>query len=380
MAGGAQQAAAETPTTASPSTGDLLETAVQASALVDRVTRTDLLLVAALFHDIGKGYPGDHTEVGIELMDGIGARMGFAPDDIETVQALIQHHLLLPDAATRRDLDDPATVQQVAREVGTVERLHLLHALTEADSIATSTAAWGSWKAGLVADLVARTDKVLRGASAAEVVGAGRAAHWDPLLDEVERTGEPRLHADGDRLTVVCTDRRGVFSRVAGTLALSGLDVVDATATSERGLAVEEFVVGSRLDVALDWDRVLSNLDKALSGRLAIAVRLAERARSYPDAPPNPAAFERNVEVFPDASDDATVIEVTGPDSIGLLYRLTATMLDLDLDLTRAKIATLGHDVVDTFYVTDRSGAKVSDEAYISEIKRALRFVLDPPA
>ena len=355
----------------------LLETAVQASALVDRVDRPDLLVMAALFHDIGKGFPGDHTEVGMELIGGIGSRMGYEADDVATLQAMIEHHLLLPDAATRRDLDDPATVAHVAESVETVERLHLLHALTEADSIATSTAAWGAWKAGLVADLVGRTAKVLEGAEATEVVGTGRPDHWDELLDAADRSGAPQVHTDGERLTIVCADRRGVFSRVAGTLALSGLDVVDASATSERGFAVEEFQVGSRLDVALDWDHVVENLEKALTGRLAIATRLAERARSYPESPPQPAAFTPDVSVFADASDDATVIEVTGPDSIGLLYRLTSTMLDLDLDLTRAKVATLGHDVVDTFYVTDSDGQKVTDHGYISEIKRALAFALE---
>src|SRR6202012_1422240 len=117
----------------------------------------------ALLHDSGKGFPGDHTTVGMEVVARIGTRMGFAPDDVEVLVDLVRHHLLLPDTATRRDLDDPTTIARVANAAGNRTTLHLLAALTEADSKATGPSAWGAWKAGLVADLVERTDRVLRG-------------------------------------------------------------------------------------------------------------------------------------------------------------------------------------------------------------------------
>src|SRR6202035_4264614 len=118
--------------------------------------RPDLLLLGALLHDIGKGYPGDHTDAGVALLPDIGARLGLPARDVETLVELVRHHLLLPDTATRRDLDDPTTITNVARAAGDPVTLHLLGALTEADSRATGPSAWGSWKAGLVADLVAR--------------------------------------------------------------------------------------------------------------------------------------------------------------------------------------------------------------------------------
>ena len=144
----------------------LLEAAANASGLTERVERPDLLLVGALLHDVGKGYPGDHTAVGVEVVERIATRMGFAPEDVAVLVDLVRYHLLLPDTATRRDLDDPTTITRVARAAGDRLTLHLLAALTEADSRATGPSAWGPWKAGLVADLVERVDKLLLGDAA----------------------------------------------------------------------------------------------------------------------------------------------------------------------------------------------------------------------
>ena len=144
----------------------LIETAANAADLVARTDRPDLLVLGALLHDIGKGFPGDHTDVGIDLLATIGPRMGLPPDDVAVLQSMVRHHLLLPDVATRRDLDDPATTTAVAEAVGDQLTLGLLAGLTEADSLATGPAAWGRWKADLVRDLVRRTAHVLGGGAA----------------------------------------------------------------------------------------------------------------------------------------------------------------------------------------------------------------------
>ena len=129
----------------------LVEAAAAAAALTSRVSHPDLLLLGALLHDLGKGQPGDHTANGVELVGRIGPRLGLPAADVEVLTALVCHHLLLPDVATRRDLADPATATTLARAVGTGTMLELLHALTEADALATGAAAWSGWKAGLVA-------------------------------------------------------------------------------------------------------------------------------------------------------------------------------------------------------------------------------------
>ncbi len=131
----------------------LWEAAANAAALADRVSRPDLLVVGALLHDLGKGYPGDHTEVGIELVGRIAPRMGFGRTDTEVLAQMVRHHLLLPDVATRRDLSDDVTIDAVAEAVGNARVLELLAALTEADSLATGPSAWGTWKSELVAEL-----------------------------------------------------------------------------------------------------------------------------------------------------------------------------------------------------------------------------------
>ena len=147
----------------------LVEAVANAASLAHTVSRPDLLVVGALLHDLGKGYPGDHTDVGVELVSQIGPRLGFGAADVATLQALVRFHLLLPDVATRRDLDDPATTATVAALVGDLGTLELLAALTEADSLATGPAAWGTWKAGLVSELVRRTSHVLGGGAVDEL-------------------------------------------------------------------------------------------------------------------------------------------------------------------------------------------------------------------
>lgn len=141
----------------------LVETAVRAAALTRRVHRPDLLLIAALLHDIGKGWPGDHSVAGETIARDVAARLGFDARDTTVIATLVRHHLLLVETATRRDLDDPATVGAVAEAVGSTRTLELLHALTEADALATGPAAWSAWRGGLVADLVKRVAARLAG-------------------------------------------------------------------------------------------------------------------------------------------------------------------------------------------------------------------------
>ena len=153
----------------------LLETAANAARLADRVHRPDLLLIGALLHDLGKGYPGDHTDAGVELLLRLGPRIGFPADDVAVLISLVRHHLLLPDVATRRYLDDPATTDEVVAEVGNPTTLELLAALTEADSLATGPSAWSAWKAELVDELVHHALDIMPGGS---VHGAGCTSRW----------------------------------------------------------------------------------------------------------------------------------------------------------------------------------------------------------
>jgi [protein-PII] uridylyltransferase len=354
----------------------LCEAAAGAAALARRVARPDLLLVGTWLHDIGKGSPGDHTDAGVVLMARIAPRLGFPPADVEVLVALVRHHLLLADAATRRDVADAATIGAVARAVGDRETLEVLAALTEADSRATGDTAWSPWKERLVVELVWRVGAQLEGRRP-EPSRFPTPEHRRLLADA---DGRLLVHVDGGTVTVVAPDRPGLFCRVAGTLALHGLDVLAADAWSseertavEEGMALEELHVEHAFGRAVDWDRFKADLARALEGRLDLAGGLAERARSYVTRTRQAATPARpRVIVDREASDRATVVEVRAPDGIGVLYRITRAIADLGLDVRTARVATLGHEVVDSFYLCDAAGAPVTDDELLRRLELAV--------
>jgi [protein-PII] uridylyltransferase len=350
----------------------LLETAALAAELTDSVARPDLLLIGALLHDIGKGYAGDHTVIGMEIVRRVTTRMGFPPEDVEILVELVRHHLLLPEAATRRDLDDPATVANVARAVGNRLTLHLLGALTEADSRATGPSAWGTWKAGLVADLVERVDRELAG-EARPAGPAPMASSYRGLMDEVRTSGLPSVSLDPPQVVVAAPDRPGLLSAVAGALALHGMDVRAANVSGEGGIAVEVFTVEVARGTWPDTARLREDLAAVLSDPMAIGERLIERGRVYPvrrrSAANVPGA---DVRVDNEASESATVQEVRARDEVGLLHRITSALFDAHLDVVSARVSTLGEFVVDAFYVRDDGGAKVTDPDRLAQITTAI--------
>jgi [protein-PII] uridylyltransferase len=353
----------------------LWEAAANAAELVDRVARPDLLVLGALFHDLGKGYPGDHTVVGMELVRRVAPKLGLPQPDVDALVAMVEHHLLLPDVAVRRDLTDEATIRQVADALGTVERVDLLHALTEADSKATGPSAWGPWKEGLVNDLVERVRHVLGGGDVSEVT-------WRLFPDadtlSLMAAGDVAMVRSGDLITVVSPDSAGSFSQVAGVLSLHGLDVVSAQAHSdEQGMAASQFRILVP-DAGIAWRSIKTDLARALAHQLAIEPRLAERAKTYrrrrmtQAQQPGPPAV-----LFDDgASSNATVIEVRAVTKIGILHRITKALSELDLDIRHASVQTIGMEVVDTFYVRTSSGGLVSDKFHRKEIERALLHVI----
>jgi [protein-PII] uridylyltransferase len=338
----------------------LVEAAAAAAELTRDVDRPDLLLVAALLHDIGKGWPGDHSEVGEPIAAGIGERMGFSPPDVATLAVLVRHHLLLPATATRRDIDDPATVDRVAATIGHDPAvLHLLHALAQADGAATSTSAWSPWKAHLVAALVARVQAKL---------GGGPMPEPEPVLHPTEPqvTGAVTVGiedvADGQQVTIGAPDRSGLLSTCAGVLALNQLDVRAAKMSVEDGYVTGVFAVRPRFGRAPVPEILADAMRAALEGTLPLAERLRQREADYREdaarwAPPR--ISWHNGEVTGAATG---IVEVRAGDRAGLLYRLTAAITGEGLDVTSARIETLGADAVDSFYVANPSGSPVDPD------------------
>jgi [protein-PII] uridylyltransferase len=351
----------------------LLRTVANANEVVREVARPDLLLVGALLHDIGKGYPGDHTDRGVELVSEMARRMGFPDADVAVLVALVAHHLLLPETATRRDLSDPRTAVNVAEAVGSSVTLELLHALTEADSRATGPAAWSTWKASLIDQLVTAVGNVLGGRRGEVALEAG--AQFGALLAAVRADDELHVQHEAagevDVVRIASRDRQGLFAAIAGVLALHGLDVVSADAfTSADGVAVDQFDIISVSGTAggPNWLKVESDLKGAIAGTLDLDERLAQRIRTYARSHRMTAAAAPRLEVLlsNDASDGATMIDVRAPDGLAVLYRLSHTLSLAGLDVRSAKVATLGHEVVDVFYVQSESGGKVAVEQFES--------------
>ncbi|HEY4927917.1 MAG TPA: [protein-PII] uridylyltransferase [Acidimicrobiales bacterium] len=351
----------------------LLEATANAATMAHRVRRVDLLLLGSLLHDIGKGYPGDHTDVGMVVAADIAARMGLPSDDVATIVTMVRLHLLLPDTATRRDLDDPATAQRVADEVGDRTTLELLAAMVEADSLATGPSAWGAWKAGLVADLVERASRLLAGEPVAPPAPL-ITEELQVVMDTVRTHGVPALSIEAPHVTVVAPDRSGLLAEVTGVLALHGLNVRSAVVAGEHGVAVETFTVEPDRGRWPASAKLSNDLAAVMAGTLDVDTQLDDRAHTYRNATKVQVAqlVSTQVTIDNNASDLATVVEVRAEDTVGQLHRITRALVECHLDVTSAKVSTFGAAVVDAFYVRGPDGRKLTEPDQIAAVERAV--------
>jgi [protein-PII] uridylyltransferase len=388
---------------------------VQAEA-VGQVSDRDPLLLGALLHDIGKNGEGGHVPVGARVVASILDRMGVESPARDLVRFLVERHLLLPDTATRRDLSDENLVLDVAAAVGSPDRLAALYLLAKADAEATGPAAWTPWRRTLIHELVAKVEHVLeRGEMGTEIAErlADRIDRIGSILDdepgeEVERflRRMPRayllaadlgrvaqhyatiappvgakdvraVHFDGTRpgtyeVLVVARDRAGLLSWIAGSLALAGMSILTAHVfTTDDGVAADLFEVEGVWEPEVPerrWREFRGMLRRAVDGSISLERRVDEKRRWYP-APRVPTPV--TVTVDNDASDFSTVIEVGAPDRLGLLYDITRTFAELGIDVHLAKVATYEGRVIDSFYVRDTLGPKLSDD--LDTLEKALR-------
>lgn len=334
----------------------LIETCMRVAADQQSVRRPDLLVVASLLHDIGKG-PGvddeddgldsDHATIGAPVAYDVARRWGFEEPDAQRIERLVRHHLLLAQLATTRDADDPATVEAAMTAVGDVDTLDMLESLTLADARATGPVASSAWRFSLITALVRR----VRANLTSGVLPAPRGM-------EIEMPDRPagvgvRVQPEGDlaRLIVAVPDRIGVLGTVAGVLALDRLAVRQASVYPAGGVAVSEWLVSGAPQI----DPVL------LRERIAVALRddgdtVAGRLSRRDAAVTGGQSFAPHVSLVPDASDTATVLEVRAPDRPGLLHAVSRTLASGGADVRSAHVATLGAQAVDVFYLTDSAG------------------------
>ena len=352
----------------------MVETAVHAAALTRKVQRPDLLLFAALFHDIGKGTQEDHSERGVRLIEPIAQRIGFDAKDIEVLKNLVLHHLLLSSTATRRDLDDPATIASVVSVIPDVNTLELLHALSIADGEATGSAGWSEWKATLVNDLVQRVKRAMAGAEVAQQPEVSQEQIAQAEKGVLRVTLEE--HSSGYAVEVISPDKPGLLSIVAGVFNISRLDVKSARTKTLGNSAVMYWIVTPEPHAPEITDTKLHELiAAALVDSKDVEEKLFARAAAYASIPTIPVP-DPEVEIFTDAATDATVIEVRSHDRPGLLFRIGAAITQSKIDIRSAIVTTLGAEAIDTLYVTELTGGPLSTERaneVASHLKQALK-------
>ncbi len=345
----------------------VVETCIEASALIRDVARPDVLMVAALLHDIGKGGLTEHCVAGEPIARAIATRMGFEEDVVDLIALLVRRHLLLGETATTRDPDDPATVDLVAGQLAGVEALSLLLALTEADARAASPQAWSKWRSGLVRDLAGRVRAALDTGVAAAAV-----APDEVDLSAAVRTGQPEVSVapsgDGSRVTFVAPDRIGLLGDTAAVFGLQRVGVRSARAWSQDEYGVSVWEVSEE---GLDPAVLRQRLDAIAEGRLDPATRLRP-------AQARPGTLAPSVAVRPEASDQATVLEVRAADRPGVVYLVCAALTALDVTVRSAHVATLGPQAVDVFYLQE-SSAGVLSEARAAAAAHAVRAALVAP-
>ncbi len=408
--------------------GDLVRREPWAAEALEEVEDREGLLLGAMFHDVGKAFGEPHARTGIPVAQALAKRMGAPDATVDLVGRMVELHLVLPDAARKRDVADPALAIELAEVIGDRSTLACLYLLATADGRATGPTAWSDWTATLVRTLVTKVRAVLEQRSPDEVADGAvtTAREAQELAEDLGATAEavrehlamlpPRYAAavspravvrhtlmaatrpgpaevrtrvtpgeddpDGheglDELDVVALDHHGWFAKVAGVLALHGGSILAADAFARQdGLAVDTFKVQPPEGVGGSWwARVEGDLVDAAAGRLAMRARVARKARSddhrvskLPDVP-------TEVTTQDDPSGRATVIEVRALDRSGVLYAIATALSELELDIVVARIQTIGHEVLDVFYVRDADGNPLDDD-HLAELRLGVNAAID---
>jgi [protein-PII] uridylyltransferase len=404
--------------------GLLKEELPLATQLMPTIVSRRALYLAVLLHDIAKGRGGDHSEIGEQIALKLGPRLGLSAEETETVAWLVRWHLLMSSTAFKLDIGDRQTIGNFVERVQSPERLKLLLVLTVADIRAVGPKVWNGWKAALLRELYHQAIEVISGglsgegrvsrAAAAQAaarrllpdfseaeyatfISRGYSYYWlsfdaltharhARLMREAEASGAPLTlekrvdtYRSVTEITLYTADHPGLFSRIAGALAVSGANIVDAKIiTMSNGMALDTFWVQDSNGGPFDRPDKLAKLavifENVLSGDLK-----PHRELAHPPAfPSRTRVFMVTPRVLLDnkASGSHTVIEVNGRDRPGLLFEVTRALTGLNLQVSSAKISTYGEKVVDVFYVKDLFGHKVEHSAKLAEIQRTLEVVL----
>ncbi len=406
--------------------GELAQVAPVASGLVNNLQSRRALYVAVLLHDLAKGRGGDHSEIGADLALEVGPTLGLTAEETDTTSWLVLHHLLLSHTAFKRDIDDAKTILDLAEVIQSPERLRLLLVLTVADMRAVSAKVWNGWKATLLRELYSRVAEVLAGSlSTAErdvrvhrakeaamlllrdwppeareqFLSLGYAGYWLGF-DAEAHARHARMIRDAEaraapltvetqplparavtEVTVYAADHAGLFSQIAGALAVASASIVDARIhTLTNGMALDTFWIQDAAGGAFDAPHRLARLfvliEQALTGRIKLSAEIRKASKALLGRRVRAIHVPPRVVIDNHASNTYTVLEINGRDRPGLLYDITAAISEQGLQIASAHVSTYGVRAVDVFYVKDVFGLKVENERKLPQLREALLAAL----
>jgi len=408
--------------------GEATETHPLATELFPGVKDRVALYVAMFLHDIAKGQPEDHSIAGAKVARKLCPRLGLTPAQTETVAWLVEHHLLMSMIAQSRDLNDRKTILDFAAVVQSLERMKMLLILTIADIKAVGHGVWNGWKGQLLRTLYYETEPVLTGGHSqvsrhrrvaeAQKELANALSDWPrkerdaylarhypayllrvdlprklahaAFIREADRAGQPLATAIQARafeavteITVFAPDHPRLLSIIAGACTIAGANIVDAQVyTTTDGQALDSISISREFGDNEDEERrarkVGGLIEEALAGTLRLPEQVAQRSTRRPRF--KAFSLETAVTVDNELSNQFTVIEASGLDRTGLLYDLTRTISDLNLNIASAHVSTFGERAVDVFYVTDLLGHKVTNGAREAAIRRRLAAAFEGQA
>ena len=406
------------------SVAELRQLVQSEEAVWQKVQNSQVLFLATLLHDIGKGAGGDHSVIGAELIRDIGDRMGFTGDECDRLQFVVRYHLFMPENALRRDLNDEQFIWQCAETIEDSDRLAMLYLISVADSKATGPSAWSDWKAMLLYEMYLKVLPCLESAETADMqYQVDQGVDWlrsqvDTLLAEEPQAkafvdalpsdyllsftpetvaAHVRLHAENNSLLkqkalffpeemrsqwsllIMCRDQKGLLAKICGVLSLHNLSVLNAQVfTWKNGSAVDLLEVRAEDGVVfdeMDWRAVKEDLNLALNHRLGLGHRLHKKLKNSRAKRKRPSGMNKtSVLIDNDASGKYTIVEIHSSDSPGQLYRITQTLADFGISIYRAYIATEVERLIDVFYVLDNHGQKIKDDAHIEELREGILF------
>jgi [protein-PII] uridylyltransferase len=388
------------------------------------IPRKDLLVLAILCHDIGKGKGHGHSRIGAEIVARIGERMGLSRTETDDMVFLVEQHLLMAHVSQRRDMHDIEMIIRFCEIVRTPARLDMLYLLTYSDLRAVGPEVWTQWKAMLLLELYEKAKNVLvtgelkrpfeerarqRRESVREMLSdfpPGDVSEYLARFDDRYFLGTPDgrfadhlrilssydgatpriesldLPASGtSELIIICPDQHGLFSKIAGTLSANGVNILNASiSTSGDGVALDTFCVtymGKSLQGSPKKERVAADLSAVLGGETLVETLIAERdvtrfvREKVAKFRPTHVLFDNSV------SSRYTVVDIFTYDRIGLLYDITRTLATLELDIVLSKISTKADQVADVFYLKDKDGKKIILPERLEEIRQALLAAID---